>query len=96
MPVPTETLRSIRKLNMVFAGSALFLLLVTGWLIMDDYTRPWREYQRQGLVWQAAITIDQRTQVETEAFRRELAQKEERIRLLREALPKTRLNQLEA
>ncbi|MEX2215461.1 MAG: hypothetical protein WD768_15110 [Phycisphaeraceae bacterium] len=95
MPVPTETLRSIRKLNIVFAGSALFLLAVTAWLIMDDYIRPWRQYQRDGLDWQAAITVDQRSQLETDAFRKELAEKEERIRLLQEALPKNQIAQLQ-
>ena len=58
MPVPTETFRSIGKLNGIFAVSALALLLSVLWMVVDDYNREYRQWQRQGRVWQTAMTSD--------------------------------------
>jgi cytochrome c2 len=95
MPVPTETFRSIRKLNIIFAASAVFLLLITLWLIMDDWYRPWRAYQQDARQWQAVLTADTLDQTATAQLNLELAQKEEEIRRLRDAWPKERLALLE-
>ena len=94
MPVPTETLRSMRVLNLVFAGSAIFLAVITLWLIVDDYDKTWRTYQQDAQVWQAAIvedTIDLRI---TDDLKRELAVKEDEIRRLRDRQPHDKLAQL--
>jgi len=91
MPVPTETFRSIRTLNIVFAASAAFLLLITGWLIVDDWTRAWRGYQQDARAWQAVLTADTLAQTDSAQLRMDLAQKEEEIRRMRAALPKQQL-----
>ncbi len=96
MPVPTETMRSMRKLNLVFAAASVFFLLITGWLIWDDYDKAWRVYQRDAQTWQAAIledTIDLRI---TDDLKRELAVKEDEIRQLRNRQPHDKIAQLRA
>src|SRR5215212_9534362 len=61
MPIPTDTYWNIKKLNVVFAASAVILVLVTVWAIVQDFDQTWREPQRQGRVWQAAV-VDQKIQ----------------------------------
>ncbi|GMU35120.1 MAG: c-type cytochrome [Planctomycetia bacterium] len=46
MPVATETLRNIKRVNVWFAVSAVLALVSTGWMIWHDYNRPWRHFQR--------------------------------------------------
>ena len=46
MPIPTDTYWNIKKLNIVFAASAVILVLVTGWAIVQDFNQGWREPQR--------------------------------------------------
>ena len=41
MPVPTETFRSMRKLNLIFAASAVLLAVATLWMVKADHDRPW-------------------------------------------------------
>src|SRR5438067_2290872 len=55
MPIPTDTYWNIKKLNVVFAVSALILLGVTGLAILQDFNQGWREPQRHGKVWQSAF-----------------------------------------
>ena len=95
MPVPTETFRSIRTLNIVFAASAAFLLLITGWLIVDDWTRAWRGYQQDARAWQAVLTADTLAQTDSAQLRADLAQKEEEIRRIRASVPKDQLSNAE-
>ena len=59
MPVPTDTFRKTRRLNVIFALSAVALLGSVGWMVMDDYNREFRPWQRQARVWQASIAADQ-------------------------------------
>ena len=46
MPVPTETLRNIKRVNVWFAISALLILVSSAWMYWHDYNRPWRAFQR--------------------------------------------------
>ena len=50
MPIPTDTYRNIKWLNWVFAGSAVLLMAVTGWSVVQDYDKDWRVPQQQGKV----------------------------------------------
>ncbi len=95
MPVPTETFRSIRKLNILFALASLFFLVITAWLIFDDWNRPWRAYQQDARQWQAVLTADVLQRVDTHQLRLELGQKEEEIRRVRDSLPGDTLSRLE-
>ena len=61
MPVPTDTLWNIKRLNKVFAASSIILLGVIGWTILQDYDKGWREPQRQGKVWEAALVDEKIT-----------------------------------
>src|SRR4051812_45814517 len=55
MPVPTDTFWNIRRLNKIFAISALLLVAVTLWTILQDWDRPWKVPQRDARVWEAAL-----------------------------------------
>src|SRR4051812_43541777 len=61
MPVPTDTLWNIKRLNKVFAASSIILLGVIGWTVLQDYDKGWREPQRQGKVWEAALVDEKIT-----------------------------------
>src|SRR5215212_6592976 len=63
MPVPTDTLWNIKKLNKVFAVSSVLLMAVTVWTVIQDYNQDWRTPQRQGRVWEAAL-VDEKIQRE--------------------------------
>ena len=63
MPVPTETLRNIKVLNLVFAASAVLLLFSVLGLVLDDWTREWRQYQQDAKVWDTAMLEAQQTVV---------------------------------
>src|SRR4029079_5133465 len=70
MPIPTDTYWNIKKLNVVFAASAVILVLVTVWAIVQDFNQAWREPQRHGKIWQAAVVgekIERDTTPEKEA-----------------------------
>ncbi len=58
MPVGSQTFRNTKTLNRVFAVSALVLAAVVLWSIFHDHDRPWREIQRQGTAWDAALTAE--------------------------------------
>lgn len=42
-----ERARDIKKVNIIFAVSSIFLLVITVWMILDDYTREWKSIQRE-------------------------------------------------
>ena len=89
MPVPTDTFRKTRRLNAIFALSAMALLGSVGWMVMDDYNREFRPWQRQARVWQASIAADQLQRATNDDAERRL----KRIRRQIEADRKsTRLN----
>jgi len=46
MPATEKTYYNLKRLHRWMALSALALLGVTVWLLVDDYRRPWKEYQR--------------------------------------------------
>ena len=58
MPVPTETFWNIRKLNAIFALSGIALFASLFLLIYKDWNKGWRQFQRDNLVWQTAMTED--------------------------------------
>lgn len=84
MPVPTKTLRSIRKLNILFAVSAVVLFLSVFWLIMDDHAREWRGYQRDSLAWEAAMLEE--ALLRKQGIERTLEMVQDQIRLTRKAI----------
>ena len=42
-----EYLRNMKPQNLLFAVSSVLLLLVTVWMVLDDYTRDWKGYQKE-------------------------------------------------
>ncbi len=41
-----DTHYRVGKLNAWFVGASLFLLVATFWMVIDDWSRPWKGYQR--------------------------------------------------
>src|SRR5689334_6303257 len=79
MPIPTDTFWNIKRLNVVFAVSAVLLLAVTGWSIVQDFNQQWRIPQRDGKVWEAAL-------VEEKIDRESTPEKEARLQSLNDAI----------
>src|SRR5204863_7981847 len=77
MPIPTDTYWNIKRLNIVFAASALILMAVTGWSILQDFNQGWRQPQRDGKVWQAAFVDDKIQRDNTPELKAELAKLQE-------------------
>src|SRR5947207_648306 len=73
MPIPTDTYWNIKKLNVVFAASAVLLVLVTLWAIFQDFNQGWREPQRHGKIWQAAFVDDKIQRDTTPELQAEIA-----------------------
>jgi cytochrome c2 len=42
-----DTHYHVRSLNLWFAGSSLLLLVSAFWMVIDDWARPWKTYQRE-------------------------------------------------
>jgi hypothetical protein len=55
MPIPTDTYWNIKRLNWVFAASAVIMMLTLVWATVQDFFQGWRDPQRDGKVWQAAL-----------------------------------------
>ncbi|MGB7156726.1 MAG: c-type cytochrome [Tepidisphaeraceae bacterium] len=79
MPIPTDTYWNIKRLNWVFAVSAVVLMAVTGWSIVQDYNKDWRIPQRNGRVWEAALVTDK-------IDRESTPEKQQRLEQLKEQL----------
>lgn len=79
MPIPTDTFWNIKKLNVVFALSAVVLLAVTFWAVVQDHGKDWRIPQQQARVWDAALTTDKIQGALTEADKALLADLEKQI-----------------
>src|ERR1043166_6319943 len=45
MPVTTDTLHNIKRLNKWFAASAILAVVASGWMLWHDFNRPWRHIQ---------------------------------------------------
>src|SRR5947199_1123083 len=58
MPIPTDTYWNIKRLNWVFAVSAIAMFAVTVWSILQDHEKTWRTTQQHGRMWEAALTQD--------------------------------------
>jgi len=92
MPVSTDTFRKQRTLHIIFAGMAIALLGSTLWLIMADYTRQWRDYQRDGRLWQRAMIKDASDQALDAHRQREIRQLERQVDELVAAQPIEQIN----
>src|SRR3954470_10609059 len=69
MPIPTDTFWNIKRLNWIFAVSAIVLFAVTAWSILQDHEKSWRVKQRQGRVWDAALTSERIESVDSDPER---------------------------
>ncbi|MGB5173769.1 MAG: c-type cytochrome [Thermoanaerobaculia bacterium] len=74
------------RLNLWFGVSALALLAVTGWMVMADYSKPWkrlqsdfRDRERQALLRQADVERQQVDENELLQLQQEISQEEERL-----------------
>lgn len=73
MPIPTDTLYRMSRLNRWFALSSLSLLVSLVWLIWEDYDRPWRGFQDDYMVVQAALAHLDYLNTQTESYRAKVA-----------------------
>jgi hypothetical protein len=75
MPATEQTWRNLKLLHVVFAVSAVVLLLATVLLLTADHNRPWKKYAREFRdleTWSAAARIDEQDSKAYEAQRLEL------------------------
>src|SRR5688500_10183994 len=84
MPVPTDTFWNIRRLNQLFALSAVALVGVVVWTIVQDYFQEWRQPQRNAQVWEAALVREKIervpvTQEQLDAIDEAIARKQDQI-----------------
>ena len=73
MPVPTNTFRSIGKLNLIFAASSLLMLVATCWMVIADHDRPWRHYPIASRNWQTAMTVEAKDRALSLEYKKQLA-----------------------
>ena len=73
MPVPTNTFRSIGKLNLIFAASSLLMLVATCWMVIADHDRAWRRYPIASRNWQAAMTVEAKDRALSLEYKKQLA-----------------------
>jgi cytochrome c551/c552 len=86
MPIPTDTYWNIKRLNWVFAVSAIVLMAVTGWSIIQDYDKDWRTPQRNARAWESALTTEKIDRETTPEKKARLKQLREQIAAQDEAL----------
>ncbi len=55
MPIPVETFRNTRRLNVVFAVSSFAAMASMLWMLFADFQRPWRAFQTQYFDVEAAL-----------------------------------------
>lgn len=55
MPVTAETMRSMPRVNVIFAVSGFALLVSIGWLVWDDWDRAWKDHQADYMDAQASL-----------------------------------------
>jgi cytochrome c551/c552 len=75
MPATEQIWRNLKLLHVVFAVSAVLLLLATVLLLTADHNRPWKKYAREFReleTWSAAARIDEQDSKAYEARRGEL------------------------
>src|SRR6266567_7067467 len=66
MPIPTDTLWNVRRLNVVFALSSIVMAATLVWAVVQDYDRAWRPMQQRGRVWEAAMTDEKIDRLNTD------------------------------
>jgi cbb3-type cytochrome oxidase cytochrome c subunit len=87
MPIPTDTYWNVKRLNWVFAISAFLLFAVTGWSIMQDWNRDWKNEQRSTRTWEAALTRERLdAQLTDEQKKQQLKELDTKIRAADQAL----------
>jgi len=94
MPVTTDTFRNTRVLNVIFAVSAVVLLGSILWLVFADYTRDWRTYQRQAIVWSVAMTEDAQRQAIDSEYQASLELLEQQIEQINQQLGEKKFAEL--
>jgi hypothetical protein len=75
MPATEQTWRNLKLLHVVFAVSAVLLLIATVFMLTADHNRPWKQYAREFReleTWSAAARIDEQDSKSYEARRLEL------------------------
>jgi cytochrome c551/c552 len=76
MPATEQTWRNLKLLHVVFAATAVALLLATVFMLTGDHNRPWKEYAREFRdleTWTAQARIDEQGSKAYETRRDELA-----------------------
>lgn len=85
MPATEQTWRSLKLLHVVFAVSAVVLLVATVMMLAADHNRPWKKYQREFRdleTWSAAARVDEQT---SQAYQERAAELEDSLAAARRA-----------
>ncbi len=89
MPATEQTWRNLKLLHVLFAVSAVVLLVATVMMLAGDHNRPWKKYQREFRdleTWSAAARVDEQ---ESQAY-------QEKARELEASLATTRRADVDA
>ncbi len=86
MPIPTDYFYNMRRLNLIFAVSAVILVGTLLWAVWDDYARPWRNHQREFVRLQAAVAEMDYLATQTEEARAKREAARQRVQEAEEAL----------
>src|SRR5688572_24766103 len=87
-PIPHNY--SIAKLNAIFALSALFLLAVTGVMVMYDYFRGWKWFQVEFMRLQASRIEAELSAADDADMRKQLASLEQQMKVAQLDVAKNR------
>ena len=66
MPVPTQTLRNMKLLNVIFAASSVIMTVSLLMLVVEDTNREWRQFQRDANDWKSTMFVEQQIEAEIE------------------------------
>ena len=77
---------NISGLNVVFGLSSVALFLTTIWMVWDDYSREWKQYQRTFFQMERALTATQIADADADINQREFQRVESELTAATEAL----------
>ncbi len=86
MPATEKYWRDLNKMHVIFACSAVALLGVTLWMMAEDHSEEWHDYQRSFTKVNVALGEQQKRDIKTSEFETKTTELEESINSEKESL----------